>query len=127
MTKTDELTFEEWVESTQHRRDELDAYGRSPLPADVSERHQDIENAIRNCDDISRIKADAESLLSQAKAQAMFAAMRNHPDFTAKEREIVIKDSIRGLQRLVDGISVTHQTIKSRIFASLNANRAGLV
>lgn len=122
----DGLTFDEWLEQTQHKRDELAAYGLTPLPADVGERHLDIEKAIQNADDSGRLLADGEMYLTQAKATAMFAALKEHDDLTAKEREFVIKDAVSKIQRLVDGLAVTNRTIHDRIFASQNANRSRL-
>lgn len=120
------LNLSDWLISTQEKRDELDAYGKSPLPLDAGERHVEIERAIQNADDSGRLLADAESFLSQAKAQAVLAMIDKYPDLSSKEREIMVKDAVRGVQRLVDGISVTNRTINHRIFVIQNANRARL-
>jgi len=119
-------TSGEWLESTSTRREELEAYALAPLPTDAGERHLDIEKAIQSADDSGRLLADAEQYLTHAKAQAMFAALKEHDDLTAKERELVIKDAVRQVQRLVDGLTVTSRTIHDRIFAQQNANRSRL-
>lgn len=122
----DGLDFEDWLSQTQQRRDELDAYARSPLPKDISERHADIDMSIQNSDDCGRLLADAEGYLAHAKAQAMYAVTEKDPDISSKKMEIIIKDEIRNIQRIADGISVTSSTIRARIFAGMNANRSGL-
>ena len=120
-----ELTLSEWLATTKERRAGLEAYAKSPLPRDISERHADIETAIQGADDSGRLLADLESYLSQAKAQALFSALEKYPDLNARERDLVIRSEVRAIQRLVDGMHVTDRTIKDRIFSSLNANRAG--
>ena len=74
--------------------------------------------------DAARLLADAESFLVQAEAQAVFAVRKTHKDLTADERRKIAKDSVRHIQRLVDGISATHQSIRSRIFVGMNQNRS---
>ncbi len=120
------LDLSSWLEATQARRDELDAYGRSALPTDLGERHLDLEKSIQNADDAGRLLADGEMYLTGEKAKAMFAALKEHDDLTAKEREIVIKADVAKVQRLVDGLAVTARTIHDRIFVSMNANRSRL-
>jgi hypothetical protein len=80
--------------------------------------------AIQNADDCGRLLADAESFLSQAKAKAVLAMIDDYGDLTARDREILVKNEVRGVQRLVDGIAVTERTIRSRLFSSMNANRS---
>lgn len=121
---TAELSLVEWLEQTRARREELDAYGRSPLPTDAGERHMDLEAAIQNGDDAGRLRADAESFLSQYLAQAVMKFSQRRDEFTADERKALVRDSVRDIQRLVDGLTVTERTIKSRIFAAMNANRS---
>lgn len=122
----EELTLVEWLTSTQEKREELDTFGKSALPADAGERHVDMELSIQHSDDAGRLLADAKSYLTQAYAQAMFAARKEHPDLTAKEREIVIEDSVRHVQRLIDGICVTVKTLNNRIYTMMNQNRSKL-
>ena len=121
-----DLTLSEWLTSTQERRDELDAYGKSPLPADAGERHADIEKAIQSADDSGRLLADAESYLTQAEALAVFSVRKDHPEITAREREIVARAVVRDVQRLVEGVRTTNRTINQRIFVIQNANRSRL-
>ena len=121
---TDEIPFEDWLEQTQKKRDELAEYGRSPLPADASERHHDLDRSIQFSDDASRLLADADSYLSQADALAVFQARDKHPDLTAGERRVIAKNAVRDIQRLVAGLETTNRTIKSRIITNLNANRS---
>lgn len=119
-----DMTFLEWLDSTDNLRACLMDYAKSPLPADASERHADMDRAIQNGDDAGRLVADAEGYLIQAIAQAVMEARRLHPDLNSKEREAIVKDSVRHVQRLVDGLAVTDRSIKSRQFAMMNAGRS---
>jgi hypothetical protein len=83
-----------------------------------------MDAAIQSADDCGRLLADAQSYLSQAKAQAMLAVLDEYEDLSAKEREFVIKDRVRKIQRLCDGLEVTERTLRSRLFSSMNANRS---
>lgn len=120
------LSLEDWLISTQEKRDELDAYARSPLPKDISERHGDMDMAVRGSDDAGRLLADAEGFLTQYRAKAMFEALKKYSDLTSKEREFVVRDEVRMVQRLVDGMSVTYRLIHDRIYINQNANRSRL-
>ena len=121
---TAELILSEWLEATQSRRTELLAYAKSPLPVDISERHADLDMAIRAEDDLGQLLSDAESFLAQYTAQAVLAMREKYSDLSAKERELMIKAEVKDIRRVVDGIDVTSRTVKSRIFAILNANRS---
>jgi hypothetical protein len=119
-----DLSLDDWLTSVQDRIDALYAYGKTPLPAGPEERHLDMDAAIQSADDCGRLLADAQSYLSQAKAQAMLAVLDEYEDLSAKEREFVIKDRVRKIQRLCDGLEVTERTLRSRLFSSMNANRS---
>lgn len=119
-----ELGFEDWIVSTQERRDELADYGKSPLPADVGERHMDIQKAIAAADDAERLLADMDSFVTQFEAQAIMTVRQGNPGLTADDRRKLVKDAVRDVQRLRDGVAVTARTIRSRIYAIQNANRS---
>lgn len=120
-----DLTLGEWLETTQDRRDELDAYAVSPLPV-FEERQNDIEKAIAFGHDCGKLLADAEGYLTHAKASAMYQAMKDPLEFNSRQIDLVVKDEVRGVQRLVDGLTVTNRTIQNRIYAIQNANRSRL-
>ncbi len=117
------MTFDEWLSQTQERRDELDAFARSPLPlgADV---HGETNRLIECEDDANRLLADAESFLTQYTAQAVLGIRAKYPDSSADERKIHVKDEVRQIQRLVDGIHVTAKTISNRRYLQMNAARS---
>lgn len=119
-----ELTLLEWLEQTQPRRDELDTYARSAMPMDAVERHGDMGEVIRASDDAGRLLADAESYLSLEKAQALMGLMQD--DLNAKDRDIIMRSKVRGVQRLVDGLTVTVKSLNNRMYISMNANRSRL-
>lgn len=118
-----DLTLEEWCESTQSRRDELDAYAVSPMP-NAEDREHDIEKAIAAGHDTGKLLADVDGFLVLAKAKAMYSLLTD--DLSSKDREIAIRAQVQPIQRLVDGLTVTNRTIQNRIFAIQNANRSRL-
>jgi len=121
---TDGLDFTEWIEQTQARRDELVELCRSQIDTDSGVRHGDLDRSIQNADDAGRLRADAEAFLVQATAQAVLAYSKRRDEFTADERKALVRDSVRDVQRLVDGLTVTERTIKNRIYALMNLNRS---
>jgi hypothetical protein len=124
MTGKEGVTLEEWLEQTEAQRTKLYEYGRSALATEAGERHLDMDKAIQNADDAGRLRADAESFLSQALAKAVLKYSAKRDEFTAEERNKLVRNEVRDIQRLVDGLAVTERTIKNRIYAVMNANRS---
>lgn len=124
MLISEPVDFESWLEQTQAKRDELAEYGRSPMNTDAGERILDMDKAIQNSDDAGRLRADAEAYLTQYMAQAWLEVCKKYEDHPAKVREVLVKDRVRDIQRIVDGISITERTIKNRIYAAMNQNRS---
>lgn len=119
-----EMDLDSWLESTQLRRLELEEYARSPLPIDSAERYPDLDTLIRAEDDAGRLLADSETYLAQAQANAVLAMKERYPELSAKERETMGRDSIRDIQRLVDGMKITSRTLSNRRFLMMNVNRS---
>lgn len=117
------MTFDDFLTQTQARRNELDAYARSPLPIG-NDSAGELNALITAEDDAQRLLADAETFLVQSQAKAMFAARQNHQELNAKERELVIKAECANIQRIVDGIAVTARTISNRRYLMMNVNRS---
>lgn len=123
----EEKTLDQWLEAFSPRFAALYAYAKSPLPNDPGERSVDIESAIHHGDEAGRLKADAESYLTQAMAQAVLTCKDLNPGLTANERKLLVKDGVRKIQRLVDGLTVTERSIKDRIYAAFNANKSRML
>lgn len=123
MTAAHDLTFIQWLEQTQARRDELDAYARSPLPIG-NDAHGEMNVLIENEDDAHRLLADAQTFVTQAQAQAILMIKAKYPDNSADERRVLVKDAIRDVQRLADGIEVTARGISNRRYLAMNQNRS---
>lgn len=117
------MEFNDWLSDTQARRDELDAYARSPLPVGL-DAHGETNTLITSEDDANRLAADAETFLIQATAQAVLTIKTKYPDNSADERKILVKDAVRDIQRLAAGISITARTISSRRFLQMNLARS---
>lgn len=113
------LTLSEWLEQTEGQRADLYAYAKTPLPSDLSERHADEDKAIQASDDAGRLLSDCQYFLTQEIARQTLAVT----GMSAPERRAVVKDKVKDLQRLVDGIQVTATTLKSRIFLSMSQGR----
>ena len=118
------MTLDEWLESTEERRVELDEFGKSNMPIDAVERGGETNKLLKNEDDAARLLADAESFLSQAESIAIKTVRDKFPDYTADERRKQAKAEVRDLQRLVEGLKITLKTISNRRFLAMNANRA---
>jgi hypothetical protein len=117
------VTFDEWLAQTQDRRDELDAYARSPLPIG-NDSHGEINTLIAAEDDAQRLLADAQTFLTQATAQAVLRIKREYDENSADERRILVKDAVRSVQRIVDGIEVTARAMSNRRYLHMNAARS---
>jgi hypothetical protein len=117
------LSLNEWLAQTEQRRDALLAYGKSPLPMDAGERHTDLDLALNQSDEIGRIVHDAEWFLATDKKKALFEVLKT--DLSASERKIVIDAEVAGIKRLLDGLKVTRQAIRDRLYINQNENRAG--
>jgi len=117
------MTRDEWLKSTQDKRDEMDAFARSPLPIG-NDSHGETNKLIENEDAAQRILADAETYLEKYKSQAMFFVRNQHPDLTAKEREKVEVAEVADFKRVVTGIEITAKMISNRRFLSMNQNRS---
>ena len=117
------MTLEEWLEQTQERRTELDAYARSPLPIG-NDSAGEINTLIAAEDNAQRLLADAQTYLTQAMAQAVLRIKREFDENSADERRILVKDAVRDIQRLVDGIAVTARAMSNRRYLHMNQNRS---
>lgn len=116
-------SFPDWLTQTQARRDELDAYARSPLPIG-NDSHGEINTLIAAEDDAQRLLADAQTYLTQATAVAVLFIKGRYPDNSADERRILVKDAVRDIQRLTDGIEVTARAMSNRRYLHMNAARS---
>jgi len=117
------LDLASWLDATQSRRDELDAFAVSAMPC-AEDRDADIEKAIAAGHDAGKLAADSESYLTHAKAVAMYDLLKE--DLNSKQVDLGIKDRVRDIQRLADGLSVCNRTLQNRIYSSLNARRSRL-
>lgn len=120
---TNGISFDEWLSQTQARRDDLAEYARSPLPIG-NDSHGEVNTLIAAEDDAQRLLADAQTYLTQATAVAVLFIKGKYPENSADERRILVKDAVRDIQRLVDGIEVTARAMSSRRFLSMNINRS---
>lgn len=120
---TKELSFDDWITQTQARRDELADYARSPLPIGNDSRGE-IDTLIAAEDDAQRLLADAQTYLTQATAVAVLFIKGKYPENSADERRILVKDAVRDIQRLADGIEVTARAMSNRRYLHMNAARS---
>lgn len=113
--------LEAWLISTQEKRDELDAFSRTAIPED---RSGDLNKTIQYAPEAGDLLADAECLLSFEKDKALLELLGQ--DLTSKDREIKLKCAVRGIQRVVDKLTVTVRNLNARPYILMNANRSRL-
>ena len=119
----EERSLESWITAFSPRFEALYAFAKSPLPVDVGERQVDIERAIHLGDECGRLLADCKSYLTQHTAQAVLSVKTTYDKLNADERKMLVKDAVRKIQRLVDGLEITERAIKERVYVHMNANR----
>lgn len=121
---TEELTFEEWLLSTDEKRAELLVYGQSAIPTDIGLRQLDVSKAIEKGQDAGDLLADIEQYLILHTAKAVLDVRRDYSELNGDERKAVVKGRVAQVSRLRDGIHVLYSTIKDRRFALMNLNRS---
>ena len=120
----EDKTLDQWLNETHGQREALIAYSKSLLPADASERHGDSDKLLQSISDAENFVAEAESYLSDEKEKAMFAAIKDHSGLSAKEREVISKAAVRGIQLVVDSLKILARTLNNRKFWGMNVNRS---
>lgn len=115
-----DLTLDQWLESTTEKRSELLSYSKSPISTDPGSRQLDVSRALELGQDAGELLADADLYLSQEFAKAILDSSPMHNAQTAK---IVAKGKVAELKRLRDGLSVLYGTIKDRRFSLLSVGR----
>lgn len=120
----DSIQLEEWIEQTDALRAKLYAFGKSPLPLESGERHQDMDASIQAADDAGRLLADLDSYLTQHTAQAVLDIKRLYDDHSADEKKFLVRDRVRNIQLIRDAMAVTQRTIRDRIYTNQNENRS---
>ena len=118
------MNFEEWLSSTHKSREELLSHCKSESPNDSGPRTLDIDKSIRYSDMAGNLLADAEYYLSQHSAQSMLKSKTDDPNLPSKDRTYVVRDAVKDIQRIVDGLKVACRTLSSRIKSACNARRS---
>ena len=117
-------SFENWLTSSQLQRDALFLHSKSKIPTDRGELSDDIEKSIRAAEAAGAQLAKSQYYLTEATAQALITARDLSPDIKGKERDIMIKDSVKGVQLLNDEIENLARSINNRVRAMLNSRRS---
>jgi hypothetical protein len=120
---SDDLTIEEWLESTDEKRSTLLSYAQSAIPTDPGERYLDISKALELGQDAGDLLSDLEKLLIDETGKAVLEVRRVNGELTADERKIMVKAKVSSLARLRDGLQVIYTSIKDRRFVLMNLNR----
>jgi hypothetical protein len=119
-----EQNFEEWLEKTQANRDELFAYSKTEMPTDAGERTKDIDRSLRSAEAAGLMLSDCQFFLTMNTAQMYTAADLAGQGNNAKEREILVKDAVKDVQRLYDYLEILTRTLNTRVRAGMNARRS---
>ena len=120
---SDELTLDDWLDSTDKKRAELLEYAQSPIPTDPGERYLDISKALGLGQDAGDFLADLDKHLIDATAKADLEVRRTDGELTADERKSLVRATVSGIARLRDGLQVIYTSIKDRRFVLMNLNR----
>lgn len=115
--------FDAWYAKYSGNMERLYEYAKSPLPATLEDRQEDIQKSIHLWDECSRLMADVDTFLTGETKKAVLAVRSDHPDLSAEERKVFVKDYVKSIKRLYIGLEITCEGIKSRQIASFNANR----
>ncbi len=119
----DDLTLQEWLESTAERRGQLLAYAQSKIPTDPGARQLDVSTALELGQDAGDMLADLEQHVIDETAKAVMEVRRTDGELTADERKAVVKSRVSKIARLRDGLQVIYTSIKDRRFVLMNLGR----
>lgn len=119
----DEITLEDWLESTNEKRSELLLYSRSLIPTDPGERSLDISIALRHGQDAGDLLADADKHVTDETGKQVLKIRLEYPELNSGEREKVVKSKVSNLARLRDGLQVIYTSIKDRRFTLMSVGR----
>lgn len=119
MTESD---FHSWLEKTQKQRDALFAYAREEMPTEAVLIGGDIERAMRAELAAGLQCVDADFFLTQETARAVLK-YRGDDSLSAKERDIIVKDSVKDTKRLRDSLELLREILVARRIAGFGARK----
>ena len=117
-------TFEEWLSRTQVQRDALFAYAKTETPTDPVLISGDIDKAMRAEFAAGIQLVDCDYFLTGETAKAVMAYKEDEK--SAKERDILVKDSVKGIRRLRDSLSLLKDILIARRIAGFGARKGFL-
>jgi hypothetical protein len=118
--------FPAWLASTSVQREALFTYAKSEMPDDPVLISGDIDKAIRAEYAAGMQLVDCDFFLTGETAKAALA-VREEPknaDLSAKERDILVKVSVRDIVRLRDSLELTKGIFAARRISGFGARKA---
>jgi len=106
--------FEEWLNSTQARRDEITAFSKVAMV--------NVDKAIEYSAEISIMENQADAFVKVEFAKALREARKKYPDATAAERLAYVKSDISQISLFVQELAVIGRVIRDRLYCR-NASR----
>ena len=117
-------TFESYLASSQKQRDALFAHSKSPIPTDKGDLGDDIELSIRAAEAAGAQLAKMRYYLTSALKEAMLYAREKAPEYTVKEKDILVRDYVKDIQLLHDEVENLARSLNSRVKAECNGRRS---
>lgn len=117
-------SFEDWLTRTQVQRDALFSYAKTETPTEPALIGIDIDKSMRAEFAAGLQLVDCDYFLTGETAKSVLAAKDDGK--SAKERDILVKDSVKGIRRLRDSLSLLKEILVARRIAGFGA-RKGLL
>lgn len=115
-------TFEEWITRTQNQRDALFAYAREEMPTEAVLIGGDIDKSMRAEFAAGIQLVDADYFLTAETAKSVMH-YRGDDSLSAKERDIMVKDSVKDTKRLRDSLELLREIFVARRIAGFGARK----
>lgn len=87
-------------------------------------RSGDIEKAIRGAEAAGLQLSQVQYFLTGETAKSVMSHKTECPELSAKERDLMVKDHVKDIQRLYDRLDVLCHSLNIRIRSQLNARRS---
>lgn len=101
--------FDLWLAKNADLRADIISFSKIPV--------LDVTKAIEMSEACGLMENEADAHLKALTAQAVIGAKSKYPDYTAKEREVLIRSDLASIQKFVFDLGVVGRTIRDRIYS----------
>lgn len=102
------MTFDDFLTSTQSRRDEITAFSKIAMVQ--------VDKAIDCSAELGIMENQADAFAKVEFAKAMREARKTYPDATAKEREVFVKADLAVMFQFVADLAIVGRVLRDRIY-----------